>query len=305
VRAVVAVLLLLRAAPSTAEDLERSVVSGGGSRSYRVHVPPSLPRGSPVPVVLVLHGGGGNAAGIAKMTGMDGAADRNGFLAVYPNGTGILRDRLLTWNAGACCGWAMREKVDDAAFVRKLLDALSSEWRVDEGRVFATGLSNGGMMAYRLGCELGDRIAAVAPVAGALDVAPCTPSRPVSLIAFHGTADQHVVYEGGVPKKQVDRQSRSDTSVAKSVGFFVNLDGCGKEPAREQKGSVIRETWTGCRDGTGVALVTIVGGGHAWPGGSAWAPWADVPTREVDASQEMWDFFSRHARVQRPPGTKP
>lgn len=291
-----AACLLLAAGTAAAADLSRTVVSAGAARTYRVHVPPSLPAGVPVAVVLVLHGGGGNAAGTAKMTGMDAAADRNGFLAVYPNGSGLLRDRLLTWNAGACCGFAVREKVDDTAFVRKLLDALSSEWRVDEGRVFATGISNGGMMAYRLGCELADRIAAIAPVAGALDVAPCTPSRPVSLIAFHGTADEHVLYEGGVPKKQGDRQPRSDRSVAKSVGFFVSLNGCGKEPARERKGSVIRETWTGCRDGTGVTLVTIVKGGHAWPGGLPWAPWADAPTREVDASQEMWDFFSGHGR---------
>jgi polyhydroxybutyrate depolymerase len=293
---VAALTALLAAGTAVAADVERTVVSGGATRSYRVHIPPSLPADAPVPVVLVLHGGGGNARNAAAMTGMDAAADRNGFLAVYPNGSGFLRDRLLTWNAGACCGWAVQEKVDDTAFVRRALDALSDEWRVDGRRVFATGISNGGMMSYRLGCELADRIAAIAPVAGALDVSPCRPSRPVSVIAFHGTADEHVLYEGGVPKKQTDRRPRTDASVAASVGFFAERDGCAGGRKREEKGNVVRETWTGCAEGTGVVLVTIRGGGHAWPGGAKGTPWADEPSREADATAEIWDFFSRHGR---------
>jgi polyhydroxybutyrate depolymerase len=280
----------------TPADLTRSLEAGGRARTSLVHVPPSYDGSRSVPLVLVLHGGGGNAAATARMTGFSALSDEKGFLAVYPNGTGRFKDRLLTWNAGRCCGLAMDQDVNDGAFIRKLLAVLKAEWRIDPARVFATGISNGGMMSYRLGCELSDELAAIAPVAGALGVEGCAPAGPVSVIAFHGTDDQHVLYGGGKPAKQADRHPRIDRSVAESVGFWVKHDGCRKEAKRRESGSIVRETWTDGRGGVEVELVTITGGGHVWPGGEKWAPWAGDPTKEISATRAMWEFFASHPK---------
>ena len=145
----------------------RTLSIGGRERSYLVHVPPSYDGTRAVPVVLALHGGATDAAVMVRFCGLNTKADQAGFLAVYPNGTGEAR-KLLTWNAGDCCGYATRHKVDDVAFVDAMLDDLAAAARMDPRRVFATGMSNGAMMCYRLAAELSQRIAAIAPVAGTM-----------------------------------------------------------------------------------------------------------------------------------------
>ena len=139
----------------------------GLKRTALVRVPGQVAERRPLPVVLNFHGGAGNAVGQQRYVHMDAIADREGFIVVYPNGTGVLEDRLLAWNAGTCCGMAAREETDDVGYVRALLDELARRLPVDSARVYATGLSNGAMMSYRLAAELSDRIAAIAPVAGA------------------------------------------------------------------------------------------------------------------------------------------
>lgn len=281
-----------------AEDAERAVDVNGQSRTYVVHVPRGADADKPMPLLLVLHGGGGNAREMERLTGMSDLADRKGFLVVYPNGTGpIAKERLLTWNAGNCCGYALDHNMDDTAFLRRLIGKIQTERKVDSRRIFATGFSNGAGMAYRAGCGMSDILAGIAPVSGALSVDACAPRTPLSVIAFNGTADKHVPYSGGKPERQLDRKHpRTDKSVAFAISFWKERDGCPASADRTQTGSIAREGYGPCRDGTAVELITIKGGGHAWPGGEKWAAWADEPTREIYANEAMWEFFAGHPK---------
>jgi len=292
-----ALLLVLLAAPAFGADELRSIAVHGVTRTYRVHLPAGRAPRDAAPLVVVFHGGGGNAANAARMTGMDAESDREGFVVAYPNGTGPLREALLTWNAWRCCGRALEENVDDVGFVRALVASLERDYRIDRKRVYATGMSNGAMMAYRAGCELADLFAAIAPVAGALDTDDCRPASRVSVIAFHGTADHHVPFDGGAPTAAFDRHRRVDNSVAYAIDFWRRRDGCAAQPSRERKGSVVHDAYA-CADGTAVELYAVEGQGHAWPGGEKGLRHGnvDAPTTEISATDLMWDFFSRHPK---------
>jgi polyhydroxybutyrate depolymerase len=274
---------------------ELSLGTGGRERTCLLHLPPAYDGNRLLPLVIVLHGGGGNAQNAERMTGFSAKADKEGFVVVYPNGSGRLKTRLLTWNSGNCCGYALDNDADDVAFIRALIDSFVKLRNIDPQRVFVTGMSNGGMMAYRLGCELSDKIAAIAPVAGALNLGDCQPTHPVSVIAFHGTADEHVLYNGGAPLRKVDIHPRVDKSVAFGISFWVKQDGCSATPQRSEKGNIRTETYGGGKDGAEVVLYTVVGGGHAWPGGRAYLSGAE-PTKEISATDLMWQFFMRHPK---------
>jgi polyhydroxybutyrate depolymerase len=277
-------------------DYEREITVDGRVRTYLLHVPASLSKGKPVPVVIVLHGGGGSAEGIDKITNFTAKADKEKFIVIYPNGTGRFRNRLLTWNSGNCCGYAHENSVDDVSFIRSLIQQVEKEFNIDSQRIFVTGFSNGGMMSYRLACELSDKIAAIAPVAGAFNYEKCNPVRPVSLVVFHGTADEHVLFGGGEPIQRVDRNPRVDRSVAEAIRYWVKKNQCVNSTKKERLGSVIIEGYKGCRDGSGVKLYTLEGHGHTWPGGERQSRWAETPTTEVKATDAMWEFFSSHPK---------
>jgi polyhydroxybutyrate depolymerase len=268
---------------------------GGRERTCLLHLPPIYDGKRSLPLVIVLHGGGGNAESAERMTGFTRKADKEGFIVAYPNGTGRLKNRLLTWNSGNCCGYALDNNVDDGGFIRALMERLEKEVKADGNRIFVTGISNGGMMAYRVACELSDKVAAIAPVAGAQNV-DGKPTHPVSVIIFHGTNDEHVLYEGGKPKKRADPHDRTDKSVAFAVDFWVKHNGCDAKPRRVEKGNVVTETYSGGKDGTEVTLVTIKGGNHSWPGGERLARFLDDPTREIAATDVMWEFFAKHPK---------
>jgi len=275
-------------------DSTQSFTFAGRERAYLVHLPPAIGN-SPLPLVLVLHGGGGNAASAAKMTGMSALTDKENSIVVYPDGTGRLEDKLPTWNSGNCCGYALDNNVDDVGFIRALIEKLQRDYPIDAQRVYATGISNGGMMSYRLACELSDKIAAIAPVAGALNV-ECKPTQPVSVIAFHGTNDQNVPYNGGAGSKSIDPHPRTDQSVAYAMAFWSQRDSCGATPTRDERGSIVHDTYASCTNGTGVELYTVKGGGHAWPSGDRLTVLLDAPTQEISASELMWEFFKQHPK---------
>ena len=294
------VVLSLLAMRSQGDELKAgdhvlSLKAGGRERTYLLHLPPVYDGKRSLPLVIVLHGGGGNAPGAVQMTGFSEKADKEGFVVVYPNGSGRLKNRLLTWNSGNCCGYALDNNVDDVGFIRSLIDELERTRVIDPKRVYATGMSNGGMMTYRLACELSDKIAAAAPVAGALNLENCRPIRPVSMIIFHGTADEHVLYDGGEPLKRVDTHRRVDKPVSSAVTFWVKQNGCSETPQREEKGNIRTEIYRGGKEGMEVALYTVKGGGHAWPGGETYLLGAE-PTREISATDLMWEFFVRHPK---------
>ena len=275
---------------------EYSFECGGRTRSYLLHLPPDYDAKKPVALVIVFHGGGGNASNAEKMTGFSELADKEGFMVVYPNGIGRIYDRYLTWNAGNCCGYALDQEVDDVDFTAKLIEKLEKEFSVDRSRIYATGISNGAMMVYRLACELSDKIAAIAPVAGALNNKNCFPMTPVSVIAFHGTADQHILYNGGWPAKRNDTHERKDNSVAYAMDFWANRDLCDSRPEEMEKGRLKIKTWGSGLAGTEVSLYTIVGGGHAWPGAEKGSLWGNESVTDVPATTIIWDFFDRHPK---------
>ena len=178
-----------------------SFVHDGLTRQYIVYVPASVPRGRPAPMLLGLHGGGGNMDYQANNYGLKAKADLAGFVAVFPNGySRFLNGILATWNAGTCCGRAAGNTVDDVGFLKDVIERVSRQMPIDRGRIYATGMSNGAMMSYRLACELPTLIRAIAPVAGTDNTTACTPSRPVPVILFHARDDNHVSFNGGAGK---------------------------------------------------------------------------------------------------------
>lgn len=263
-----------------------SLEIGGRKRTYLIHVPANYDEKRPRPLVLVLHGGGQSPESAEWMSGMSAKADAEDFLTVYPGGTSA-QGRAPTWNSGACCAYAMQNHVDDVGFLRALIDQLEVDYPVDPKRIFATGISNGGMMAYRLACEAADKIAAIAPVEGAQEL-ECHPSAPVSVIVFHGTADRLVPFNGGTTPFQIGSK-RSDTSVAATVSFWVQEDSCGLPPEHTESAEVHTDIYSRCKAGTTVALYAIQGGHHMWPGGRR-------SGNDVHATDLMWSFFAAHPK---------
>jgi len=277
--------------------------AGGAERSYIVHLPPE--RGPHPALVLNFHGGGGNARQYQTYVEMDRLADREGFVVVYPNGSGLLRARLLTWNAGGCCGYAMRADVDDVGFVRALLDDLAARVAFDRRRVYATGLSNGAMMSYRLAAELPEAIAAIAPVAGAMMLGSQPPPQAKPVLHIHSIDDRRAVYGGGLGAPFPFTNVRVlHPSVEARLALWAQANGChgGLQATRQgewtdAKGRRHTATllrYAGCRAET--ALWRLSGAGHVWPGGQLdYLPALLGPgTRVIDANEEMWRFFQRH-----------
>jgi polyhydroxybutyrate depolymerase len=260
-----------------------TLTSGGLERTYLVHLPPGYNGKTPLPLVLVLHGATESPENVERLSGMSEKADRENFIAVYPRGTGTLP----TWNSGACCAYAMKEHIDDVAFFHALLDKLQNQYAIDAKRIYATGISNGGMMSYRLACEMSDTIAAISPVEGSQDIA-CTPAHPVSVIVFHGTADHLVPFNGGSTPYQMGSK-RSDTPVAETVAFWVKQDGCSAIAKHEVSSEVRVDKYSACKDGSAVELYAIQGGHHMWPG-------VKISGNSVPATDLMWAFFAAHPK---------
>ena len=246
----------------------RTVNVDGLERSYRVHVPVGFNNTRPTPVVLAFHGGGSNAEQMVSFSGLSQKADQGKFIVVYPNGTGRL-PAALTWNGGICCGHAKENNVDDVAFVRALLDDLEQAVQIDHQRVYATGMSNGAILVYRLASELSECIAAIAPVAGTMGIPTCNPGRPVPVIHFHGTADESIPFQGGKgPKSLADINF---FSVEHSISAWIKANGCTAEPtvaklpdhAKDGTTVTIRTHGQG-KDGAEVVLVEIAA--QATPG---------------------------------------
>jgi len=273
----------------------RKLTHDGLERSYILYVPTSINWKQPIPLVFVFHGGTGNAESAVRMSGFNKVADQNGFLVAYPNGTGRLSDnKLLTWNGGNCCGYAQQKNVDDVGFIRAIVEDVKSLANIDPKRIYASGMSNGGILSQRLACEAVDVFAAIAPVSGTLNFSPCSPSQPISVIEFHGTSDQNIPYDGGFgPKSLVNVDF---ASVKDSVGFWTSFNKCSPQPQADTAGDIKHEAWIGCMASTSVELYTINGGGHAWPGGAAGRAEADQPTQSISASQLIWKFFSAHPK---------
>ncbi len=293
---------------------------GYPDRPFDVAVPAAP---GPWPLLVVLHGGSGNSTNAESGSCLDGDPDApncwtnlarsEGFLAVFPNGTGPpRRPDSRTWNAGgggpdyACTsGYACRTGVDDVAYLGVLLDEVEAQYPVDATRVYVTGFSNGAAMAHRVGCEMADRVAAIAPVSGGNQfaaVAPCEPARPVSVLEVHGTADPCWTYERST-RACLEQDPRPKVGARESTLGWVERLGCVAEPEVTAMPDVVDdgmtttvETWTGCAGEVEVRLMTIDGGGHVFPSGSAALPRVvGDPTLDW-GSEEIWAFLSRFTR---------
>lgn len=268
---------------------------GSGSRTFRIHVPPGYDPNAPLPVLLMFHGGGGSGRQFEEASAdMDLIADRDGFVTVYPDGTGTLR----TWNGGGCCGTAANQNIDDVGFVRALLDHVETSLCVDRNRVFASGMSNGAILSQRLACELADRLAAIAPVAGTDLTSSCSPVRPIAVMHTHGTADGHVPWGGGEgcgPTVGVDF-----TSVPETLERWRTRNGCSTTKVVSlTQGDGRCETYQGCAMGADVTLCAVQEGGHSWPGGQPSADLVDCPgngdqSSTFHASEVVWSFLHAH-----------
>lgn len=280
--------------PGTEED---SLDVDGRTRTFLVHVPASAPPEGERMLVISLHGNGGRGSQQEDLSGFTPLAEEKGFVAIYPDGV----DK--SWADGRGTTDAEEQGVDDVAFIAALIDHGVATYGVDPRRVFVTGFSNGSMMTNRLGCELADRIAAIGPVSGTLPDAiasGCTPSRPPSVMIFHGTADEFAPYSGGEVSKGAGGVvlSAPDTRA-----WWADKAGCGPdttvtdEPDRDgdPATSVRRAASDGCVAGE-VVLYTVDGGGHTWPGSqdNLGERLVGPSTDDIDAARLLVDFFTAH-----------
>ncbi len=300
------------AAPALAPGTYEFTLSHGGrERSYIAHLPPQARDRRPLPAVVAFHGGGGYGAYFESHSHLDEVADREGFLAVYPNGTGRRRNRLLTFNAGSCCGYAADHHVDDVGFTLALLDDLARRTPLDRRRVYATGLSNGAMMAYRLAAQAADRVAAIAPVAGGMAEDSFAPSHAVPVMHFHSVDDPRALYHGGLgPPFPFTKTRVWHPDVDSVLARWIVRDGCPAAPTvgvtlvappgtPDSGQTATRYVYGPCTSGAEVVLWKFTGVGHAWPGGEQGrleGTFVGRGTHILDANTEMWRFFSRFSR---------
>jgi len=255
----------------TTGDQRITLTHDGLDRVYEVHVPPGYTGTAPVPLMLVIHGAHNTPRMARSWSQMDPVADENGFIIAYPAGIDC-------WNAGFTLpGFTAAD--DDVGFLMSVVADVSGHACIDPKRVYATGISNGSMMAQTLGCEKADVFAAVGGVAGPVGVSPCNPSRPITVTYFHGTDDQTVPFSSAEP----------------TVNGWVQRNGCTGSPIETyNQGSTVCKTYQNCHDGVEVLFCVITGMGHCWPEDTTCIPQMGAGVDDFKASPMMWEFFERH-----------
>ncbi len=266
-------------APAPGWYAGETVEVDGETREYALFVPTGYDEDAPTSLVLNFHGLLGNPLQQADFSQFNDTAEARGLLVAYPAGVGN------SFNAGACCGTAHSEGVNDILFARELVDQLLGELCIDPRRVYVTGMSNGGHMAHTLACRAADVFAAAASVTGVLGLAPsdCQPSRPISMMDFHGTGDLIVQYNGAGP---------GYPPVKPMMEGWAERDGCdGASEITFSEGDMVCETWPNCADGVEVTLCTVDGGGHCWPGNDS-CLFGESSTA-LHASEAIADMFAQ------------
>jgi polyhydroxybutyrate depolymerase len=266
---------------------------GGRERMALVHVPASYAARNPIPLVMALHGGGGGAIHQADDAnyGLITKAEQAGFIAVFPNGVSEAKNGMLaTWNAGNCCARARDGNVDDVAFLRAVVADVSGRASIAAPRVYAIGMSNGAMMAYRLACEASDVFRGIMAVAGTDNTRQCTPARAVPVLHIHARNDDVVLFEGGVGDRLRLGDAATDfVAVPASIAKWVRLNHAAAQPRR-----VLEVPGAWCERHAGdapVQLCVTERGGHSWPGGGK-ARAQEAPSQAISANDVMWQFFS-------------
>ncbi|MDQ7012183.1 MAG: PHB depolymerase family esterase [Mariprofundaceae bacterium] len=300
--------------PVMAEGMQKSVMSfQGAEREYYVHLPPGYDGRHTVPVVLVFHGGGGNARQIARHSDFTRLADQYGFIVVYPQAV----DK--HWNDGRNSEKFQKHDVhiNDVAWIEALIGRIGEKYAVDGKRMYAVGISNGGMFCQRLAIEAGRYFAANASIAAQIPEprAGSGPASPVSVLMINGTKDPIIPYQGGeIVLRLFPRLKKSGAHAGRgrvistddTVRFWLGHHGIdtGAESVmladRDQSdGSTVeRSEWINAETGVSVVLYRVIGGGHTWPGSRQFLPVsiAGHTNRDMDASEEIWRFFAVHVK---------
>ncbi len=264
----------------------------GLQRSYLVHLPTGYTGNEKLSLVIAMHGGFGSSENIERQSQLSVKADKEHFIVVYPQGYkgGVLK--ISGFNAGGCCGWTSKNNVDDVGFISAVLDELTTNFNIDSKRIYATGMSNGGMMAYRLACELPNRIAAIAPVASTMVFPDCHPNRSIPIIHFHSYLDTHVPYKGGIGSGPSKHYNPPIDSV---LNAFAKYNHCIKNNdtiVDNDKYSLIQ--WSDCNCGYEIKEYMTHDGGHSWPGGQE-SGIVDTASIYISATDLMWDFFKKYS----------
>ncbi len=262
-----------------------TILSSDKEREYLLYVPRSYDRSRPTPLVISMHGAGLWGAAQKETSQWNKVAEAQGFIVVYPSGTGAPR----VWHAQSGA-----EPSRDVRFISELIDTLEARYNIDPRMIYANGLSNGGGMSFVLSCTLSDRIAAVGMVGAALllPFSWCTDHRPVPMIAFHGTADSAAPYKGGFSWVAPERFA----GIRAFTASWARRNRCGTDPVDSVVAAdVTRLEYTHCAGDAAVVLYTIKGGGHTWPGGQPLPEWfVGRTSNSIDASSLMWAFFRQH-----------
>jgi polyhydroxybutyrate depolymerase len=264
------------------------------TRHYKVHIPASYQPQQPTPMVISLHGGGGNMRYQAtdEYYGMISKSEQAGFIAVFPNGYSRLpRGGLATWNAGICCGKARDLNIDDVGFIQRVVEEMQQRANIDPKRIYANGMSNGGMMAYRLACELPNTFKAIAAVAGTDGTNKCQASKAVSVLHIHALNDERVLFNGGSGSQS--NTHANFVSVNDTISKWVNQNRCQPSPQRVLAVSgAYCDLYSGCQHNSQIKLCVTEQGGHSWPGGKkvrGKTPGANA----INATDMIWDFYSQ------------
>lgn len=270
-----------------------TITVDGRVRTYLINLPPNYDADSNFSLVVALHGLAGSARQMETDYKLTAKSNSAGFMIVYPEGVrsdGVLGIR--TWNAGTCCDFAMQQNIDDVKFIRLMIQKLKTGYKINPKKVYATGMSNGAMMTYRLGCEMADVFAAIAPVSGTLlTTQPCNASRQVPLLHIHSAVDTKVPYAGGV-----GLAGYYFPPVDSALNVWSTINGCNPAPhlvLDTTLYSVIQ--WMNCSNNTTIKRYLTKDGGHSWPGGLPARPAADPPSAAFDATDLIWDFFQQYS----------
>ena len=290
------------ATPAVAAGEQQIDLSGTDGRYYLRHVPPAHDGTTPTPLVLDLHGYSEGAAVHEQLSAMGPYGDTAGFVTITPQGSGPVPR------------WDETLGSDDLTFLGHVLDDAEQTLCIDQNRVYVTGLSNGAFMTSAMACQFADRVAAAAPVAGIRDIDGCNPSRPVPVIAFHGTADGFVDYQGGLGQAALDLPapdgsgrtlrdmgtidgSTQGPSIPDITAAWASRNGCGTAPTEQKIASDVTLLSFPCPAGDEVELYRIEGGGHTWPGSEFAQKIESVvghTTTSVSANELIWTFFQQH-----------
>lgn len=275
---------------------QRSLTSGGVQRTYLLYKPDPKADVSRLPVIIMLHGGGGSSKNANMMTGLAKKAVPRGFMVVYPDGLGRTAQSGTpqTWNAGHCCGYAMKQKVDDVGFISALIDSLVANDQADPKRIYVTGLSNGGMMAHRIGRELSGKVAAIAPVIAGLFGDEPPPAGPVPALIINGALDKTIPVDGGETAGRSAKAWDVTTLMpaAYQGEYWAKANDC-REATQSQTQTL--SIWRyACPAGREVVRYLVMDSGHSWPGGHRGTPRADAPSTTLDASDLIIAFFEKH-----------